>query len=84
MCSGVQDDAALLAAYLELPEVSSQTAYGFKALKVLAALRETFWGVVAEVSRASALGDEEAAAYTDLNYAKLGEFKRAFEATPKP
>ena len=25
-------------------------AYGFFALKVLAALRETFWGVVAEVS----------------------------------
>ena len=84
-CSlGEQEDAAVLAAYLEASQVSVETIYGFKALKVLAALRETFWGVVAEVSKASALSDEEAAAYADMNYAKLCELRKAFEATPAP
>ena len=79
-----EEDKALLAAYLEVPQVTAHTAYGFKALKVLAALRETFWGVVAEVSKESALSDEEATAYSDMNYAKLKEFEQAFAATPKP
>ena len=35
---------------------------------VLTTLRETLWGVVAEVSGSSALTPGEAAAYTDSNY----------------
>ena len=73
-----EEDAALLASYLELPEITPEVARAFLALKVLAALRETFWGVVAEVSHASALSDAEAAAYTDLNYGKLMMLRAMF------
>lgn len=46
-------------------------ARAFAALKVLACLRETLWGVTAELSGSSALGADEAASYADLNYAKF-------------
>ena len=75
------EDATLLSAYLELPaQPSAPLAHSFRALKVLAALRETMWGVVAEISRASALSDAEAMAYTEMNYGKLGEYRTIFEA----
>ena len=76
-----QGEASLLSSYLELPETTPALAHRFLALKVLAALRETMWGVVAEQSRTSALSDAEAAAYTDKNYEKLLEYTRAFEAS---
>lgn len=38
---------------------------------MLASLRETTWGVVAEASGASALSPSEARDYTDRNYARL-------------
>ena len=77
---GAAEDAALVAAYLELPGgvTPPATAHSFLALKVLAAMRETLWGVVAEVSKASALGDAEASAYADLNYRKFVEYHAAF------
>lgn len=74
-------EANLLASYLQLPEVSPELAHRFLALKTLAALRETFWGVVAEVSKASALSEAEASSYTDKNYEKLLEYQKAFAAS---
>ena len=50
----------------------------FDALKLLAAIRETLWGVVAETSESSSLNLEEAMAYTDLNYARYQTFLRRF------
>lgn len=50
----------------------------FACLKVLACLRETMWGVVAEVSGTSALAPEEAIAYADKNYARLTAAHAAF------
>ena len=38
------------------------------------------WGVVAEVSGASALPMEEAISYGDENFAKLQKFRAEFEA----
>ena len=54
------EEANLLAAYLEVPETSPEMSRRFLALKTLAALRETLWGVVAELSKSSALTAEEA------------------------
>jgi len=61
----------LLASYLEIDQPSEAQARAFAALKVLACLRETLWGVTAELSGSSALGADEAASYADLNYAKF-------------
>ena len=47
---------------------------------MLATLRETFWGVTAEVSGTSALSAEAAVAYTDENYAKFLTARKDFEA----
>ena len=52
----------------------------FACLKVLACLRETLWGVVAEVSGTSALKPDEAVAYADKNYALLTAAHAAFVA----
>ena len=51
-----------------------------QSLRMLATLRETFWGVTAEWSRTSALSPEAAAAYVDENYAKFTAAREAFEA----
>ena len=59
---------------------SAELQRAFSALKVLACLRETMWGVVAEVSGASALPMEEAISYGDENFAKLQKFRAEFEA----
>ena len=48
--------------------------------KMLACLRETFWGVTAEVSKTSALSDTDAAAYVDENYAKFVAARKEFDA----
>ena len=69
----------LVASYLQKAALDDADAQRFQALKMLATLRETFWGVVAEVSGTSALSPEAAAAYTDLNYAKHKEVRREFE-----
>jgi len=67
----------LLASYLGAAP-DSATLHSFKALQVLGHLRETMWGVVAEVSGTSALTLEEAQQYADDNYAQfkhcLGEY----------
>jgi len=42
-------------------------------------MRETLWGVTAEVSGASALPASEAIAYADENFEKLKTFRAAFE-----
>lgn len=82
-CSlGPQEESALLSCFLGA--VSERTAYGFKALRVLAALRETFWGVTGELSGSCALSPEECAAYTDKNYEKLLAMRADFEATSAP
>jgi hypothetical protein len=60
--------------------VDEGDAARFTVLKLLATLRETFWGVTAEVSGKSALTPEAAAAYTDENYAKHLAAKEAFAA----
>lgn len=82
MGCGLSDDEErrLVASYLQKEALDDADAARFVALKMLCALRETFWGVTAEVSGASALSPEAAAAYTDENYAKFLEAKRAFEA----
>ena len=59
------EERRLLACYLQKESVSDAEAARFVTLKMLATLRETFWGVTAEVSKTSALSDEAAAAYTD-------------------
>ena len=53
---------------------------GTVALKTLATLRETLWGVTAEVSGSSALTPAEAVAYTDQNYEKYLEARARFVA----
>lgn len=68
----------LLGSYLQREPVDADAAR-FRALLVLATLRETFWGIVAEVSGCSALSPSEAAAYTDQNYAKFLAAVRDFE-----
>jgi aminoglycoside phosphotransferase (APT) family kinase protein len=73
-----EEEANLLAEYIGTPP-TPQLQHSFSALKVLACLRETLWGVTAEVSRASALPLSEAEAYTDENYAKLTKYRADFE-----
>ena len=74
------EERRLLARYLQKEEASDAEAARFVTLKMLATLRETFWGVTAEVSKTSALSDEAAAAYTDENYAKHLVARKEFEA----
>jgi aminoglycoside phosphotransferase (APT) family kinase protein len=66
-------EAVLLRAYLasEGEEAARRAIAIFDALKVLATVRETLWGVRAEVSGASALSPAEAAQYVDGNLEKL-------------
>ena len=73
------EERALLASYLQRP-VTDADGERFVALKLLATLRETFWGVTAEVSGKSALSPEAAAAYTDENYEKHLAARKEFEA----
>ena len=86
----VEEETVLLTSYYSEPAIKWETKLPtiddaflakFGALKVLACLRETLWGVVAEVSGTSALSASEAIAYTDLNYAKLGKARALFEAS---
>ncbi len=72
------EEANLLAAYSGSPP-SVEVLRGFSALKVLACLRETLWGVTAEVSGASALPAAEAIAYANENFDKLKTFRAAFD-----
>ena len=78
-CSlGPEEEKNLLTAYTGSP-ASAELLRGFSALKVLACLRETLWGVTAEVSGASALPMAEAISYADENYEKLTTYRAAFE-----
>ena len=52
--------------------------------ELLACLRETLWGVTAELSGSSALGAEEAVSYADLNYAKFVRARAALVLEPCP
>jgi aminoglycoside phosphotransferase (APT) family kinase protein len=65
------EERNLLASYLEVDQPSEAQAHAFAALKLLACLRETLWGVTAEISGSSALRADEAVSYADLNYAKF-------------
>ena len=47
-------------------------------------LRETLWGVTAELSGSSALGADEAVSYADLNYAKFVRARAALVLEPCP
>ena len=76
----LSEERRLVASYLQKPRIDDHEAARFGALKMLACLRETFWGVVAEVSRASALSDEAAAAYVDEQYAKYVAARAEWEA----
>ena len=62
-------ESKLLMSYLESESLDPALIRTFGSLKVLAALRETMWGVTAEASGVSALSEAEAIAYTDSNYA---------------
>uniref|UniRef100_A0A7S0LJM1 Aminoglycoside phosphotransferase domain-containing protein n=1 Tax=Coccolithus braarudii TaxID=221442 RepID=A0A7S0LJM1_9EUKA len=73
-----QREQVLLQAYLGAP-LTAEVQRRFRALKVLAALRETLWGVVAEQSGSSAISGEEAENYTNANYAKLCKLRAVFE-----
>ncbi|CAK9083288.1 unnamed protein product [Durusdinium trenchii] len=72
-----KEEGHLLSAYLN-HEATPMELVRFKALRVLAALRETFWGVTAELSQSSALSDEEARSYTDMNFQKFLELREDF------
>ena len=74
------EERTLVASYLEVDAIDDAAAMRFVALKMLATLRETFWGVTAEVSKTSALSDADAAAYVDENYAKFVAAREEFEA----
>jgi len=77
------DEAAenrLVSSYLQCDRLDEGGAARFQALKLLATLRETMWGVTAEVSGSSALTLEEAVAYTDKNFAKYQAARAQFEA----
>jgi aminoglycoside phosphotransferase (APT) family kinase protein len=75
-----EEERSLVAEYLQVARpLDGATALRFLALKVLATMRETLWGVVAEVSGSSALSPAEAAAYTDSNYKLYLESKAKFE-----
>lgn len=68
-----EHEAVLLHAYFasEGEEAARRAIATFDAFKVLATVRETLWGVRAEVSGASALSPTEAAEYVDLQLDKL-------------
>jgi len=70
----------LLSAYLGV-EATEADIKQFKAIRVLAALRETFWGVTAELSQSSALSLEEAKSYADMNFEKFKVLREEFEST---
>ena len=72
------EEREMLGLYLATPADDALMAR-FGALKVLAALRETLWGVVAEVSESSALSLAEAKAYADKLYPRLEEMRAAFD-----
>lgn len=72
------EEANLLAAYTGHAP-TAELKQSFSALKVLASLRETLWGVTAEVTRASALPMSEAVSYTDENWGKLVKYRAAFD-----
>lgn len=72
------EERGLLSSYLQ-EEATEAHCRGFAALKALAALRETFWGVTAEISQSSALSPEEAASYVDMNFAKFQEMCSPFQ-----
>ncbi|OLP80513.1 hypothetical protein AK812_SmicGene39064 [Symbiodinium microadriaticum] len=71
-----EEERSLLSAYLG-KELAESDHYRFKAVRVLAALRETFWGVTAELSQSSALTAEEAIAYADMNFGKFTSLREA-------
>jgi len=74
----------LLASYLGVKKISARQAYSFSAMKVLAALREMFWGVTGELSGSCALSAEEAREYTDKGFTKFSKMHEDFEALPMP
>ena len=76
------EERNLLASYLEVDQPSEAQAHAFAALKLLACLRETLWGVTAELSGSSALSAEEAVSYADLNYAKFVRARAALAPCP--
>ena len=78
------EERRLLAGYLQVDAIDDADASRFLALKMLATLRETFWGVLAEVSGASALTPEAAASYVDENYVKYVAARKEFEACLAP
>lgn len=69
----------LLSSYLTEPATEAQLR-SFQAVRVMAALRETLWGVTAELSGSSALSEEEASAYADMNYAKFTQSLAEYDA----
>lgn len=69
----------LLSSYLGR-EASEADVRQFRALLVLAAVRETFWGVTAELSGTSSLSPEEARDYADMNFRKFQTLRAEFEA----
>jgi len=74
------EESRLVSSYLQCDQLDEGGAARFHALKLLATLRETMWGVVAEVSGSSVLTPEQAAAYTDKNFAKYQAARAQFEA----
>lgn len=74
-----EQERNLLSSYLTEPATEAQLR-SFKAVRVIAALRETFWGVTAELSKSSALSEEEARAYCDMNYAKFTKSLAEYDA----
>ncbi|CAE7445007.1 Etnk1 [Symbiodinium sp. KB8] len=74
-----EEERSLLSAYLG-KELAESDHYRFKAVRVLAALRETFWGVTAELSQSSALTAEEAIAYADMNFGKFTSLREEFRS----
>jgi len=73
-----QEERNLLSSYLG-SDAGEKQVYSFHALKVLAALRETFWGVTAELSQSSALSPAEAVGYADMNFSKFQEMLASFD-----
>lgn len=72
------EERNLLSSYVD-HEVSDAEVYSFKAVRVLAALRETLWGTTAELSKSSALSLTEATAYVDSNFGKFEKLRTQFE-----
>jgi len=78
-----KEERNLLSAFLD-SEVSELDIYRFKAIRVLAALRETFWGITAELSQSSALSLDEAKSYADMNFGKYQALRGEFEKLSVP